>query len=167
MVRRNNKVCHTCTKEYKYCTGCSEYDHLPRWMALFHNDNCRVIFNIVSSYCAGHIDQKSAAEQLIGCDLSYKDTMKPGVISKINEILEVKEETVEDFEVIKEESLGSNDSVLESNIAECVVDNEINELFINKDDNKLSENDNDVVVDEIITYRSKSKKIRPKKYIEE
>lgn len=87
MLKRKNKVCHTCSTEYKFCTGCADYDHLPRWMALFHNDNCRMIFNTISSYNVGHITKSEAAEQLRGCDLSYKNKMKPNIVEKIDMIL--------------------------------------------------------------------------------
>ena len=47
---KDNKTCILCGKKYSYCSRCSEFDHLPRWMECYCSENCKNIFNILSGY---------------------------------------------------------------------------------------------------------------------
>ena len=47
---RNNKTCILCGNKYSYCSGCAEFDHLPRWMECYCSENCKDIFNALSAY---------------------------------------------------------------------------------------------------------------------
>ena len=57
---RNNKTCILCGNKYSYCSGCAEFDHLPRWMECYCSENCKDIFNILSSYNMNHKTKEEA-----------------------------------------------------------------------------------------------------------
>lgn len=81
-----NKKCLVCGTAYSYCSTCAEYRNMPRWMSTFHSDNCRKIFNTVSSYLSKSIDATKAKEVLDTCDLTNKDSFSPNVNKVINEV---------------------------------------------------------------------------------
>ncbi len=70
---KDNKTCILCGKKYSYCNRCEEFDHLPRWMEIYCSENCKKIFNALSSYNMGHITKEEAKTRLEECDLSYID----------------------------------------------------------------------------------------------
>lgn len=150
MSKRSNKICHTCSTKYNFCTGCAEYDHLPRWMALFHNDNCRNIFNIISSYNVGHVSKEDALCQLKDCDLSYKNNIKENIIRKIDEIFEI--ENVVDNEIT---DIQYNETTIEEFVAELIEQPTIN----------VVESNNEIT--EEVFLKRKPAKMKYKKQIDE
>lgn len=95
-VKKNNKTCIACGTRYTFCSGCAQYDHLPRWMAIFHEENCKDIYNTVNDYINSGLSKEDAKELLDKCDLSNKDKMHHVLLNAINEIYSV--ETVEEPE---------------------------------------------------------------------
>lgn len=102
-MRRENKTCICCGKKYEFCLNCAEYDHLPRWMNIWHNENCKNLFDITTEYLAGNITSEKAKEEFAKCDLSYKNELHESIINAINEVNKrnkkiavSKEKTVED-----------------------------------------------------------------------
>ena len=93
MLKRNNKTCLCCGEKYTFCTSCDQYDFEPRWKAIFHNKNCKDIFNILTEYNAGNIDRATAVDSLKQCDLSAKDSFVENIKQEINELFESKEKT--------------------------------------------------------------------------
>lgn len=93
---KNNKTCILCGKVYSFCNRCEEFDHLPRWMAIYCSDNCRKIFSALTEYNAGNITKEQAAVELSKCDLSDKEHFHPFNQEKIDEIFDVKDEKVND-----------------------------------------------------------------------
>lgn len=91
-MKKDNKTCILCGKKYSFCNRCEEYDHLPRWMAIYCSDNCRVIFNEISAYNMKLRSKKDAAKNISECDLSRKDEFNAQCQKYINEILDIKEE---------------------------------------------------------------------------
>ena len=91
---KNNKTCILCGKVYSFCNRCEEFDHLPRWMAIYCSDNCRKIFSALTEYNAGNITKEQAAAELSKCDLSDKKHFHPFNQEKIDEIFDVKDEKV-------------------------------------------------------------------------
>ena len=87
MLKRKNKTCITCGENYTFCTGCSEFDHLPRWMAMYHNENCKELFDITTGYLCGHISADEAKERYEKCDLSYKENLREKIQKSIDELL--------------------------------------------------------------------------------
>ena len=98
MLKRKNKTCITCGETYSFCTGCAEFDHLPRWMAMYHNENCKELFDITSSYLCGHITASEAKKRYERCDLSYKESLREKIQNSINELLA--DETKEDVGMV-------------------------------------------------------------------
>lgn len=86
MTRKNNKKCILCGKIYSYCSRCSEYDDLPRWMEIYCGSNCRAIFNTLTEYCCKSINADEAAKRLEECDLSDFEKYHEQNKNLINEI---------------------------------------------------------------------------------
>ena len=84
---RNNKTCILCGKKYSYCSGCAEFDHLPRWMECYCSENCKDIFNILSSYNMNHKTKEEAKTLLEKCDLTMIDTYSEFNRNCINSIM--------------------------------------------------------------------------------
>jgi ribosomal protein S17E len=87
MMKKNNKKCIVCQTEYTFCPSCSDFDHLPRWMNVYHDENCRNIFNVVSGYTHKRYTKEDAKELLKKCDLSNKHSFKENLNVLIDEIL--------------------------------------------------------------------------------
>ena len=86
MVRKN-KTCILCGNKYSYCSGCAEFDHLPRWMECYCSENCKDIFNILSSYNMNHKTKEEAKALLEKCDLTMTDTYSEFNKNCINSIM--------------------------------------------------------------------------------
>lgn len=84
---RNNKTCILCGNKYSYCSGCAEFDHLPRWMECYCSENCKDIFNILSSYNINHKTKEEAKALLEKCDLTMTDTYSEFNKNCINSIM--------------------------------------------------------------------------------
>jgi len=112
MMKKNNKECITCGKIYTFCNGCSQFDHLPRWMNLYHNENCMNIFEISTDYAGKYITKETAKDKYDACDLSYKDNLRPNIIKIINEAYDVEANEVEPIES------GTEDNSIESVVME-------------------------------------------------
>ena len=95
-MKKFNKTCISCGKEYTFCTSCEEYDKLPRWRAIYCSENCKNLFHITSDYIEKTITDDEAKERLLECDLSYKDNLHHNIVDVINKLLkkESKEEHV-------------------------------------------------------------------------
>lgn len=72
MYKKNNKTCYTCGKIYTYCPSCSEFSHLPKWMNMWHDENCMNIWNIVCDHETKLISTTEAASRLAECNLSIE-----------------------------------------------------------------------------------------------
>lgn len=105
---KNNKVCILCGKRYSFCSRCEEFDHLPRWMAIYCSDNCKKIFDTISAYNMKLKTKKEAAKILKECDLSRKSEFKESCQKYIDEILDIKEESSQ--EVVVNTILGTEKS---------------------------------------------------------
>lgn len=86
MSKKNNRKCLVCGREYRYCPRCREDKGLPSWLALFHDNNCKVIFEVVNDYCNKIITKTEAKKMLDKCDLSGKKNFKESVANALNEI---------------------------------------------------------------------------------
>lgn len=94
MVKKNNKSCIVCNAKYTFCTHCSDFDYEPRWKALFHDENCKKIFSILTEYNAGNIDENTAVKELKQSDLSNKNNFKITLQKEIDELLNNEEPVV-------------------------------------------------------------------------
>lgn len=103
MATKIMKTCIVCGKEYEYCNKCSSYSNVEAWHNIYHDENCRKIFNMATNYHAGIIGADEAKKELMECDLSNKENFKPSIARLIDELL--KEPEVEVVEQIQENDL--------------------------------------------------------------
>lgn len=73
-MAKKNKVCLTCGTNYSYCNNCNQKD--PSWMAEFHSENCKNIFDICTRYNMELLSKADAKVVLEKCDLSNKANFK-------------------------------------------------------------------------------------------
>ena len=102
MARNNNRKCICCSTEYRYCNTCSEDKTKPAWYAIYHNENCKDIFNTASDYLAGAITKEEARQKFDACDLSYKNKLHNKIVEAINDVYGVKVETKNVVETVAE-----------------------------------------------------------------
>lgn len=82
-----NKTCKMCGKKYSYCPNCERDRFKPRWMILFHDENCQKIFDTLQRHSQGLLSTKDAAKELKKCDLSSADNSTETIKKKIADIL--------------------------------------------------------------------------------
>ena len=80
------RICQVCGKEYRYCVYCEEFNDKPKWMMLFHDDNCRKIFHAVSDYLAGESDAETTKNLLNDCDITNPERFNRNVQKVISEL---------------------------------------------------------------------------------
>lgn len=73
---RKTRECYLCGETYKYCPTCSQDRMKPSWMAEFHSEDCKSIFDICTRYNMGMMSKAEAQEALSKCDLSNKANFK-------------------------------------------------------------------------------------------
>lgn len=56
------KKCILCGKEYRYCSRCKEFEHLPSWYNLFDSQGCHDIYHAIDDYKVGKIEIADAKE---------------------------------------------------------------------------------------------------------
>lgn len=96
------KTCIVCGKEYEYCNHCSSYRHVEAWHNIYHDENCRKIFNTAANYHAELISADEAKEEFLKCDLTNKKNIKPSIAQLIDELLKTSEDGVtEEVEQVK------------------------------------------------------------------
>lgn len=84
------RECLICHSKYEYCPNCDSFINKPRWMFLYHDDNCKNIGVILNDYKAGIKSAADAKFALSKTDLSKKDSFDPDFKALIEEIMETK-----------------------------------------------------------------------------
>ena len=69
----NNRTCKVCGEKYHYCFNQTCSEKQPSYMALFHDENCKTIFETLNKLYFGQITEKKAVKALRKCDLSVLD----------------------------------------------------------------------------------------------
>lgn len=77
----------TCGTKYSYCPSCFEDRNKPTWMVMWHDENCKNIFNILNENYYGHLSTKKAILQLEACDLSRQEHLLPEIQKDIAALL--------------------------------------------------------------------------------
>lgn len=85
MAKRDRK-CYLCGEEYKYCPTCSQDRMKPTWLAEFHSESCKNIFDICTRFNMKLMNKEEAQEALKKCDLSNKENFKSYVQTDIENI---------------------------------------------------------------------------------
>ena len=97
-----NRVCKTCGKKYFYCSNCDKTLNSPQWMLMWHDENCKNVFEIVSDYAQGRISKKEAKNKLEKCNLRVEYTFTEKIRNYVDEIMaEPKVETSDSQRTVK------------------------------------------------------------------
>ena len=85
-MARRGRECYLCGTKYKYCPTCSQDKTKPAWMATFHDENCKNIFEICTNFNLKIIDKVEAQAAISACDLTNKDNFKSYVQNDLENI---------------------------------------------------------------------------------
>ena len=89
-MAKKSRECITCGEKYSYCPSCNRKE--PAWMSEFHEENCKNIFQICTSFNVNVMSKHEAKAALEQCDLSNKVNFKAYIQHDLENIL--KEEPV-------------------------------------------------------------------------
>lgn len=135
---RKSRECYLCKESYKYCPTCSNDRVKPSWMAEFHSENCKDIFDICTRFNMELFTKEEAKSAIEKCDISNKLNFRPSVQNTLSNLLKVDEVVFE------------KEPIVETPVIE-------EKPFIVNVDAKITEvTEDEVVVD--ITPRKKAKK---------
>lgn len=70
-MANKNRECLTCGTKYSYCPNCNRNE--PSWKSEFHDENCKNIFQICTSFNVNVMSKHEAKAALEQCDLSNKE----------------------------------------------------------------------------------------------
>lgn len=88
---RRNRECYLCSETYQYCPTCSQDRTKPSWMAEFHSENCKDIFDICTRFNMELLTKSEAKEAVEKCDLSNKLNFRPSVQNTLSNLLKIDE----------------------------------------------------------------------------
>ena len=80
------RKCVLCGKEYEFCPTCNKDKHKPLWYKLYHDENCKSIFEALNNYNFELATKEEAKEILAKCDLSIE--LNDRYMHEINSIME-------------------------------------------------------------------------------
>ena len=66
------RKCVLCGKEYEYCPGCPKDYRKPLWHKLYHDENCRNIFEELNNYNFKLATKEETKDILSNCDLTIE-----------------------------------------------------------------------------------------------
>ena len=89
-MAKKNRECLTCGTQYSYCPNCNRKE--PSWMADFHSENCKNIFQICTQFNVGLLTKEGAQEALKECDLANKENFKACIKRDFSNIFDVEEQ---------------------------------------------------------------------------
>lgn len=134
---KDNKTCILCGKRYSYCSNCAEFDHLPRWMEIYCSENCKKIFNALSSHNMGHITKEEARELLEKCDLSYKENFNRLNQNFVDEIMTEETSNLDTIDSVatvtpvSEDIIKLAESVANDTISDPDIENKVSDPVMN------------------------------------
>lgn len=85
-----NRVCFTCGTKHSYCPNCYDDRHLETWHIMFHDENCKIIFNIINQHFHKYMTTEQAIIQLEQCDLTNIESFNEDIKKDIKDILSQK-----------------------------------------------------------------------------
>lgn len=86
-MAKRSRECYLCGEKYQYCGSCSQDRLKPTWMAEFHSESCKNIFDICTRYNMQLMTKEEAQKALSACDLSKKESFKDYVQRDLANIL--------------------------------------------------------------------------------
>ncbi len=82
-----NRICKTCGKQYFFCSNCEKSLNSPQWMLMWHDLNCKRVFEIASDYAQGRLTKNEAKKELDKCDLTVFYTFKENIRNILEDIM--------------------------------------------------------------------------------
>ena len=71
-MAKANRTCIVCGEQYHYCNNCHVEE--PAWRTIFHDENCKTIFETINQKYFEHISEDEAIQTLMTCDLSVLES---------------------------------------------------------------------------------------------
>ena len=102
-MARRQRECYLCGKDYEFCGSCSQDRMKPAWMAEFHNESCKNIFDICTRFNLKMMSKSEAQDALSTCDLSEKENFKSYVQCDLENIFAT-DANKSHHEVVKKEN---------------------------------------------------------------
>lgn len=95
----SKRTCLLCQTQYDYCPYCGKDANKPKWMIMFHNSNCKKIFDTLQKNYTHEDSDEVSILKLKSCDLSVLKNATESVNKQVNEILEKETKELEPIEV--------------------------------------------------------------------
>lgn len=92
MANKNNRTCFVCSRSYRFCPTCAEYESWPYWHVMFHDANCHDIWYVLSDFENGVITKEEAIEKMNHLDASVIDKNNKNVMDSYNKLFGLKKE---------------------------------------------------------------------------
>ena len=102
---RRTRECLLCGTKYEYCHTCSQDKIKPTWMAEFHDENCKNIFDICTRFNMELMTKDEAKKALSVCDLSKKEAFKSYVQRDLSVIFTEEPKAKRNKTPVKQEEL--------------------------------------------------------------
>jgi len=89
-MKRVNRECIVCGEKYEYCDTCGAptEEKTDLWKALFHDENCKHIYEALSAHMVGTRSNEEIVSMLSKCNLD-SITLKPTMQRAYEEIMEI------------------------------------------------------------------------------
>jgi hypothetical protein len=75
-MARRQRECYLCGQDYQYCGTCYQDRLKPAWMAEFHSESCKDIFDICTRFNLDMMSKADAQKALKKCDLTNRKNFK-------------------------------------------------------------------------------------------
>ena len=99
-MQKPNCKCLTCGTEYYFCRTCRNKE--PAWKADYCSENCKTVFETVSSFTCGSLTKDEAKANLSECDVKQlRPTVKEVVDTIYGKKTQKEEPSEKDPEVSK------------------------------------------------------------------
>lgn len=82
-----SRICLLCQTQYEYCPYCAEDAHKPKWMFLFHDENCHMIFDTLQRNYQKFDSDEVTIKKLKECNLDVLKTATKTVNEQVKMIL--------------------------------------------------------------------------------
>lgn len=147
-----NRTCIVCGRKYEYCSSCKDQAMLEPWHSIFHDNNCREIFNAVSMY--GKDSNEDIKARLDKCDLSDKDNLHKNIVKVINELYSSKK----NIEVVEEDLIVEAVKTVKEPIVAEVIETVIEEVVDKTIEDALEEQTKTEIKEVKPVYKNRKRK---------
>lgn len=100
-----NRICTICHKKYSYCPTCGSDINKPTWMAVFCEENCKDLYNVINDYRHKSLSKEEAFCKLNILDLSCINELPDNFKQILDEILNEKHNEKDVFVEINKEDI--------------------------------------------------------------